>query len=308
MAENPPTPEAGKDDKSILVVNSPVKSAQETFELLTKIFVVVAAVLYVTGFLVVSLHLARYGVHSFSILRAQYILAGAWFFAHILFFVPLGVVIWYLIHRVILKNKNSTSKKIHIFRKIMIRETMTEKEMRLTVRIAIMAGIAIYFALFMFGISIFKFDKISTLASHGAINVLALITINAGWNTIAIGRQSKVAVFFLTLLLVVIFFLMVAFFSKSVYSVISAEYGGGMPVKVQFHWKDECKTRDIGAAFKKECSLKEEPVVFDQILATDSDHVIISPCPKEYPRTFEISNDLIDYVEIKYESKTKFYR
>lgn len=88
MTENPPTPEAGKDGNNI----SRLKSTQETFELFTKIFVVVAAVLYVAGFLIVSLHLARYGVHSFSILRAQYMLAGALFFVDMGFLLPLIIL------------------------------------------------------------------------------------------------------------------------------------------------------------------------------------------------------------------------
>lgn len=288
MTENPPTPEAGKDGKSLPVVDSPaappaifpVESTHKTVELFTKIFVVVAAVLYVTGFLVVSLHLARYGVHSFSILRAQYILAGSWFFAHILFFVPIAIVPWLLIGLSKDKDKRRTNF------------------VELGLSIA-MAGM-IYYGLFHFGISIFKFENITILASYSAITIQLLWGTCFLWIAFPKLRYRRI---YISILVMVIFLIIIAYtfiFSIGVYSKISAEYGGGKPVKVQFHWKDECKTKDIAAAFKKECKLKEEPVVFDQILATDTDHVIISPCPKIYPRTFEISNDLIDYVEIKY--------
>ena len=143
MTENPPTPEAGKDGNNI----SRLKSAQETFELLSKIFVVAAAVLYITGFLVVSLHLARYGVHSFSILRAQYILAGAWFFAHILFFVPIVTVLRYLIPHVIEKYKNPSSTKKD--------EEKGGKEGLMNWMNILIWGVLFYLFLFSYGISLF---------------------------------------------------------------------------------------------------------------------------------------------------------
>lgn len=46
--------------------------------LFTKVVAVGAALLYLCGFLVVSMHLSRYGIHSVSLLRPQYLTAGFW--------------------------------------------------------------------------------------------------------------------------------------------------------------------------------------------------------------------------------------
>lgn len=288
MTENPPTPETRNNI-------SRVKSAQEIFELLAKIFVIVAAVLYVTGFLIVSTHLARYGVHSFSILRAQYILAGAWFFAHILIFVPIALVLRYLIQRYNAKRISPNPIK-------MGEEKWTGigKEDFIW-----LVGLSIYILLisFKYSISIFTLDEIYTIIFYLIMTLTILAMGFHLWEDFPKYRKKATTIFGKLLLATALFFIYTTWFSRDVYLKIPAQIGGGMPVKVQFHWKDECKTKDIAAAFKKECKLKEEPVVFDQILATDTDHVIISPCPKEYPRTFEISNDLIDYVEIQYEQK-----
>lgn len=291
MTENPPTPEAGKDGNNI----SRLTSAQETFELFTKIFVVVAAVLYVTGFLVVSLHLARYGIHSFSMLRAQYILAGAWFFAHILFFVPIATLLRYLESLYIAKHKDSSPE-------IMGVEKQADIEKR-NLAWLVLLSVLLLSILFSHGISIFKYHEMFTLILYGLMNVIILLYGYSLWNKRSVVQKSNYLAFGQFLIACILLLTHINHFSNNVYSKISAEYGGGMPVKVQFHWRDECKTKDIAATFQKECKLKEEPVYFDQILATDTDHVIISPCPKIYPRTFEISNDLIDYVEIKYGQK-----
>lgn len=46
--------------------------------LLSKFLGVAVGVLYLAGFLVVAIHLSRYGVSGFSVLQLQYLVAGAW--------------------------------------------------------------------------------------------------------------------------------------------------------------------------------------------------------------------------------------
>jgi hypothetical protein len=47
-------------------------------ESLSKFFAVLLGILYLLGFLVVAIHLSRYGVSSFSVLQLQYLVAGIW--------------------------------------------------------------------------------------------------------------------------------------------------------------------------------------------------------------------------------------
>jgi hypothetical protein len=47
-------------------------------ESLSKFFAVLLGILYLLGFLIVAIHLSKYGVSSFSVLQLQYLIAGLW--------------------------------------------------------------------------------------------------------------------------------------------------------------------------------------------------------------------------------------
>jgi hypothetical protein len=60
----------------IASADAPVRNTSEKIEVLTRVGATGLGFLYLCGFLVVSIHLSRYGVYSIALLRGQYLAAG----------------------------------------------------------------------------------------------------------------------------------------------------------------------------------------------------------------------------------------
>ncbi len=69
-----------------------MQMTREKFENLPKYLGMTIVLLYLLGFMVVTRHLSRYGVSSFTLLRVQYLVAGFWLLVPITVYLAVGAV------------------------------------------------------------------------------------------------------------------------------------------------------------------------------------------------------------------------
>lgn len=263
------------------------KSDLTTLDSLSKCVAAAVGVLYLLGFLVVSAHLSRYGVSSFSVLQLQYLIAGGWVLAPpvALFSItdsarklqaiaipnPPGKFNW----RGFLFSFSLPIIPYVLFWGIVVSIPGFLSEITL--------GMAIRLGLFYLGMG----------NSAGFLWVSWRVKReNENW---LVNRQT--VHFYLTLLLTLLL-AFVLWFGARIYPLIPFSLGGGRPLTVAFI-AGEKKLPDV---IRADITLKRS-VPYELLVTTDKSYVVLSPNPNE--KSIEVSRDSVAGIVVLDDSHPK---
>jgi hypothetical protein len=246
-------------------------------EHLSKAFAVALGLLYLLGFLVVALHLAKYGVSSFSVLQLQYLIAGIWLLGPLAFQGCITLI----------------SRR---FEERAAPEVLGKFNWRRTLISLLFTGIpSVIFLSLMIGIPTIAHSITGgviwqLLAFYIAMMVLAQIF----WMSVRtemkqetwLNNRSHAAPFyFVTLLIIVMWY--AVWFSSRIYPLIPFSLGGGKQLTVVFIEGEKILPNEIQ---KPDRSAKRS-IPYKLLLATDKYYVVVSPVPKE--KSVEVSRDAV---------------
>lgn len=245
---------------------------------LAKTGAAVLGVLYALGFVVVTIHLGRYHVTPFGLLRAQYLLAGLW-----LLFPLVGVVLpvlWAVgIYRVGVDGRSAPASRFRLIGTYIVRAVLAP-------------GLAASYVWVM-GYLVFRvapelreewgvLDTAFTLRYAGIVFVyaaaLALISGTAWHHWSAVQPSDSVEAFhkLLMLLLLASFavFTFVAYtlhFALNAYPRLPAVFGGGAPQPVILIGGDSQAMESIAQQLVAAAS---QPARYELVLETDKSYVL----------------------------------
>ena len=285
-------------------------------EQLSKLIVLSAAVLYVLGYLVVSLFLGQYNVSSLNLVRAQYILAGLWL---ILPLVATGIICaWF------------TSYLVSEYRQVMISTKKVAVELEAVPKlgrprwIRVLRAFGLTFLSVSFGVTVLKFlvghgsgglgeDLSVSPPAESVVFVLLFCAIAGGcwaaglwflrkarqseskdrtvWRLHAVAMLATAGMFTLGY---------VGFFAARIYPHIPSVFGGGQPRKVQFLLPRDRQINHI----LQEGDTKGVSKTYGLLIALDKTYVIL--VDEEASQTIEFGKSLVDgiVIGVKDEAKT----
>ncbi len=267
--------------------NMPEQSGQDlgkTIDLVVKATAIVLSALYILGYLVVSLHLAEFGIHSVALLRIQYLTAGVFSLG------PLFLI--YLL----------SSLARSGFEKLFVGElrlgpfpTSSRQRIRWTciallrigwglLQILIVAGVVIdgMASIFVPGVHedlLWRHPWIfMRLVRDSALTVLGTLWVRREMNFLnkeERGLNFKTATQVgLPLAFSVFFFLAYTKqFSQNVYPEIPFAIGGGKPESVVFLLKHD---KSLGSAPVVRDKMSDRSIPYSLILETDNSYAVIS--------------------------------
>ena len=248
------------------------KSLGKQVELATKVGAIIVALIYLLGFLVNALYLARYGVSAVGLVRLQYVLAGVWVvlpFAVLACVVSLVLFGWTMEQRT---NPTAGAKRVGNV-------------------IVGVAGLVWLCAALLVPLSDVPFggrgirlkDALLILPVYVVFICLAgYSTVGTAGEAMATRRRREVAIVSAVgTLLIITIVGYVAFFATRIYPFLPAALGGGEPSRVQFVLKAE----DAPPL------LKSAPQTYDLLFVTDKTVVVL-----DNGRAIEVSRDGIDSI------------
>jgi|HubBroStandDraft_3_1064219.scaffolds.fasta_scaffold15597_3 hypothetical protein len=278
-----------------------VGRAKELLESAGKGLAITLAAVYATGLLVVTFHLAQYGVLSFSLLRTQYIIAG------LFMVVPAMVVLVFVVGA-----KNDPFTEIDENRKSQSRILSREGAKRSAkaifnayTLIALMSGIlGTLMSLVVPGVSgpypqdlIFRHWRLLLWCSAQVL-LLAYLSKGLLAATLLVFLKPEqflrlrhliatAAVFSLWL---AAFLYSAQYFARNLYAKIPYEYGGGRPLSIVLLLKPDASTL-IGQALGKGESTQNNPVPCALIMETSDSYIVLTPA--KGARAVEIKKDAV---------------
>jgi hypothetical protein len=293
-----------------------------------KAAVAVLGVVYALGLVVVTLHLAQYGVSGLGLLREQYVLAGVW----ALF--PLGAVVFILSVIVAsipeiegpskpsapgsLAKAPGTGGEEPNKAAISISQrfgTFWTKFRRLASRLRSVATLAfgwILIPLFFLGFvshyfsaggaSPFQLGELLRIALKvmGFCFAIAVLAFGGYWSLVRMSDYHHVfrgAVFCGTAMMAVLGY--IGYFTASVYPRIPAAVGGGRPTRVQLLLKVDSSAESLSTVLYPGPNSLPPPLSTQHLLlfTTDATYIVIDPSNAQ--RTIEVSKDLIAAVRTR---------
>lgn len=256
------------------------------FDWLSRFFGVSLGFVYLVGFLVVTRHLSRYGVSSFSIFQLQYLVAGAWVIAP---FALMG-----LMH---------TASQRFERRALSVQSEDEEISWRRRLVVAGVTNIPGGLAMCALAVFVGKIEGVSwsTAALLSAFYLALMFSAELLWaswktpkHTWWVNRQASP---FYATLLISIFLVYVFFFAMRVYPLIPYSLGGGKPLTVAF-LLGEKKIPDFLA--RDSSSYRSLP--YKLLAATDKTFVILPSDPSQ--TSIEFNRDTVLGVAVLKESLT----
>lgn len=224
---------------------------------------IIIAWIYLSGIITLSLYLSKYGISSFSILRFQYITAGAWCIFPIVY--SSLYILYASLPIILLKNKYGTTGN---------------GRMRIRHKILIVAYIifAAYMAIYMYigYIHIYiELPLITTILYFiQSVGSLLPFLIIFWLRKRVIARSKPLLIYYATITSIIFYFFYILFFAKEIYPLIPAKIGGGEPIDVQFivtkdsHIAETIHGIDSLSHLTQPCKL---------IFTTDISYIILSP-------------------------------
>ena len=237
-------------------------AASNQFESFTKFFLVLAAMSYSVGIVVVNLFYAKYGYHSLSLFRLNYAVAGLW----CIFFLALSYFLWEMFFEnvaTVFRSKSETIDRIFAALGIFVGPLIIG---------LIAKGIA-----YLVGIKgswewlVISF--IGYFALSGTGEALIELATDRMHGKVRLG--SAVGPFFALL----IFVAYLGGFSRTLYSFIPASVGGGRPQKAQLvvGHNQEDWFKHFGVAFVVQAAEERKNKSVDEVVSiTDTLRILTS--------------------------------
>jgi hypothetical protein len=251
------------------------KSDLTILDSLSKCVAVAVGVLYLLGFLVVSAHLSRYGVSSFSVLQLQYLIAGGWVLGP-----PIVFISFYTGAMFQERAAPIISGKFN-WRRFLFACLLT------AIPIAISSGLLVAIPgiteNFTWGMGIRLFLFYLAMWSSGQ-RLFVSWRVQPEKETWLVNRHHG-APFYLTLLITLVLGY-VFWFSARIYPLIPFSLGGGRPLKVAFIVGE----KKLPDAIKVDISLKRS-IPYELLVTTDRSYVVLSQDPNE--KSIEVSRDSV---------------
>jgi len=216
-------------------------------------------IIYLTGFLVVSWHLSRFGVPVLSLIQFDYLVAGLW-----VVLPPVCTVLVSLDRDTFEKHLESLGKKVHWAPKFLMSLAVA-----LPSRI-IVAGIFVAFLVdtLRWYKLILAFFLLGGTSIGSALFVSSLL-VSTDEKRILVARKLAPSYGGLSLAL---YFLYVWFFALNVYPVIPFEWGGGRPIEVEFIEADKPLPDGIARDGATRHSVR-----YKLLAMTERSYVVLSP-------------------------------
>jgi hypothetical protein len=254
---------------------------------LSKFAAVAIGVLYLVGFLVVSAHLSRYGVSSFSVLQLQYLVAGSWVLAP-----PIVIISFYRSESFKERAAPIHSGKTHWPRFLFASAIGT---IPFTIFFGLLTKIPGVWANFTWGMGFRLFLFYFAVWICGSF-LLASWRVQTEKETWLVNRRHAFP-FYLTMLISIVLGY-VFWFSARIYPLIPFSLGGGRPLKIAFI-VGEKKFPDL---IRTDASLKRS-LPYELLVTTDKSYVVLSPDANE--KSIEISRDSVAGIVVLEESHAK---
>jgi hypothetical protein len=253
----------------------------------SKCVAVAVGIIYLIGFLVVSAHLSRYGVSSFSVLQLQYLIAGGWVLAP-----PIVLISFY---------GGESFKE----RAAPVHSENTDWPRFLFVSLVGIIPFVVFFLLLNaipgiwenftwgMGFRLFLFYFGVWVCGHYLLASWRVQTEKETW----LVNRRHAAPFYL-ILVVAITLGYVFWFSARIYPLIPFSLGGGRPLRVAFI-AGEKKLPD---AIQADPSLKRS-IPYQLLVTTDRSYVVLSQEPNE--QSIEVGRDSVAGIVVLHEPYAK---
>jgi hypothetical protein len=242
---------------------------------LSKYVAAAVGVLYLLGFLVVSAHLSRYGISSFSVLQLQYLIAGVWVLGP-----PVALVS--IVHSALKFEERATPDTPGKFNWRRFLFSLFLPAIPYALFWGILASIPGVLLEITWGIGIRLYLFFLAAESSGQILWMSW-RVHTEKETWLVNRQA--VPFHLTLLLTIVL-AYVLWFGARIYPLIPFSLGGGRPLTVAFI-EGEKKLPD---GIKADLSLKRS-IPYKLLVTTDKSYVVLSQDTNE--KSIEVSRDSV---------------
>jgi hypothetical protein len=240
-------------------------------------------VLYGFGFTVVSVHLARYSVSPYGLLRTQYLLAGIWLL------VPLVLValpaLWMI--AALRHQDNPSDDKLEGWRRVYRRAGKIWQALWLTSTIVLLL---ILFSNTLLPVDLLTAGRrldVSFLSRHALTTLVfgvSLVTASTGAGYCARkARQGNDRVrqvrsylwaAMLASVTLIVLFMYIGHFAVTAYPRIPASIGGGEPVSLRFLLKSDEAAKPV-AASKQQLTLGTNS--FELVSETADEYIVVTP-------------------------------
>jgi len=254
---------------------------------LSKCVAVAVGVIYLIGFLVVSAHLSRYGVSSFSVLQLQYLIAGSWLLGPPIVFISLFGGESFKERAAPLHSEKTDWPRFVFVSLVGI--------IPFAMFYGLLAAIPGIWENFTWGIGfrVFLFYFALWLCGHYLLNAWRVQTEKETW----LVNRRHAAPFYLILLLAIALGY-VFWFSARIYPLIPFSLGGGRPLTIAFIAGEKKLPDEI----KADISLKRS-IPYQLLVTTDRSYVVVSQEPNE--KSIEVSRDSVGGIVVLEESHAK---
>jgi hypothetical protein len=265
---NRPAPEPHKADDSDSFTG--ISRFKDFFDTIGKIALGVLGMFYVTGLIVVSAHLNKYGIFSLSLLRLNYIMAGIWALLPIFVLLTVLTIGWSLLRR-----SSASLLFSHLFtkkKKESDEPDMFEAVLSLLPFIGFIAGIFIAgFYLKELPVAIVFTHNLFLWAAFLSFCILLIYVLFS----LGYVQASRILLFYLISPIVALFIGYILYFGKFYYSEIPAYLGGGGSSEVQLVIEADDKLvaelEEFGISFRKASVTQEQAARNSQSDATDKE-------------------------------------
>jgi len=226
---------------------------------LFKIGAIITAITYALGYLIVTLHLSKYGVTTFEILRLQYIMAGFWFISPFIGVISLPLIP-YATYKLISDPNN--------------RNNNFEKSFSIIIIIVPLLGMILLSFIFMR-----ELDAPTIYYLVLSPSYIMLITISLLWRIPKIFSSSSLRKSFkyllraLSIISISVVFFHFFVFTLRVYPYIPRSYGGGKPISVKIIHNSTYELSE----FPYNQKINSNNAQFCKLLFETSDQVILLP-------------------------------
>jgi hypothetical protein len=234
------------------------------FDWVSRLFGISLGLAYLVGFLVVTHHLSRYGVSSFSIFHLQYLVAGFWVIAPIVLLASMKKAADQFIRHAL---EDEVSRRPVSWRRTFFVNGITGLQTGLVIAAFAVFGRGVEGITWGIMASLFAFS-VSLMGSADLAWVSWRLPMHAEpvwW------ANRRTLPFYLSLLLS-IFFLYALFFASRLYPLIPYSLGGGKPLTVVFLLGD----RQIPGIQAKDGSSRIS-LPYKLLTTTDRTFIVLSP-------------------------------
>jgi hypothetical protein len=294
-----------------VTTESPEKSAatrvKDTVEAIAKIFLGIVAILYITGFTVVTIYLNKFGVSSVEFFKTSYIAAGLW--AVMPLIVPLAIVV-ILICSLMLTSSRVKNTFVKYISLPLTEESYDRRTDLIFVILVLALGIGfVYITVAGIGIPWYRewfWDFVmGTLAITLLLVTLGMLTRSQTKGILYLARGTLAG-----FLGCVIIILEVFSFAYDTFGTIPAYIGGGAPAKVELCLELDRETRlflqTIGIAFSESTGCSTQDVFL--LFASEKEYVISVVDRTEIrPKAIAIRRELVKTTIFREAAPVKIY-